>query len=110
MKKFRVIVLCVRKNLISLFFLLFSICLVLFSSANIQAGKSGLKLWATSIVPSLFPFFVAIEVLSKTQIPRYFGKVFNKFMKPLFNISGEGSFALLMGFLSRISCTVLKLL
>ena len=34
MKKFRVIVLCVRKNLISLFFLLFSICLVLFSSAN----------------------------------------------------------------------------
>ena len=65
-----------------------------------QAAKSGLKLWANSVVPSLLPFFIATEVLSKTNIPRYFGKIFNKITRPLFNISGEGSFALIMGIIS----------
>lgn len=73
-----------------------------------QAAKSGLKLWANSVIPSLFPFFIATEVLSKTRIPYQLGKTFNKLMKPLFNISGEGSFAIFMGWLSRISRSVRK--
>jgi nucleoside recognition membrane protein YjiH len=104
MKKFHIFVFKIKRNIIPGIFLLFTICLVLFSSSNMGAAKSGLKLWANSVVPSLFPFFIATEVLSKTNIPKYFGKLFNKIMKPLFNISGEGSFALIMGWLSRISC------
>lgn len=100
MKKFRIFVFKIRRNFISGIFLLFVICLVLFSSSNITAAKSGLKLWANSVVPSLFPFFIATEILSKTNIPKLFGRVFNKITKPLFHISGEGSFALIMGWLS----------
>lgn len=100
MKKFGIFVFKIRRNFISGIFLIFVICLILFSSANINAAKSGLKLWANSVVPSLFPFFIATEILSKTNIPRVFGKIFGKIMKPLFNISGEGSFALIMGWLS----------
>ena len=81
-------------------FLLFTICLVIFSSSNMAAAKSGLLLWATSVVPSLFPFFVATELLSKTNIPHLFGILLNKFMKPIFNIRGEGSFAFIMGIIS----------
>ena len=81
-------------------FLLFTICLVLFSTSNLPAAKNGLTLWATSVVPSLFPFFIATELLSKTNIPRILGKLFNKIMKPLFNIRGEGSFAFIMGIIS----------
>ena len=100
MKKFHIFVFKLRKNFLSLLFLIFIVCLVLFSSSNMQAAKSGLKLWANSVVPSLLPFFIATEVLSKTNIPRYFGKIFNKITRPLFNISGEVSFALIMGIIS----------
>ncbi len=100
MKKFYILAFKIKRNIISLIFLLFVICLIFFSSSNIQAAKSGLKLWANSVVPSLLPFFIAIEVLSRTNIPKFFGKIFGKIMKPLFNVSGEGSFALIMGILS----------
>lgn len=110
MKHFRVFVFKIKRNLLSGVFLIFLIYLILFSSSNMQAAKSGLKLWANSVIPSLFPFFIATEVLSKTRIPYQLGKVFNKLMKPLFNISGEGSFAIFMGWLSRISSSVQKLL
>ena len=81
-------------------FLIFTICLVLFSSSNLVAAKIGLSLWANSVVPSLFPFFVATELLSKTDIPRILGKFLNRFMRPIFNVGGEGSFALIMGIIS----------
>ncbi len=108
MKHFRVFVFKIKRNLLSGIFLIFLIYLILFSSSNMQAAKSGLKLWANSVIPSLFPFFIATEVLSKTHIPYQLGKIFNKLMKPLFNISGEGSFAIFMGWLSRISRSVRK--
>ncbi len=90
----------IRKYILSILILVFTICLVIFSSSNLLAAKSGLLLWATSVVPSLFPFFVATELISYTNIPKILGKIFNSFMKPLFNIGGEGSFALIMGIIS----------
>lgn len=100
MKRFHILFFKIRKNIFSIIFLIFTICLIIFSSSNLQATKSGLKLWANSVVPSLLPFFIATELLSKTSIPHFFGIIFKKFMKPLFNISGEGSFALILGWLS----------
>ncbi len=89
-----------RKNFFALLFLLFTFCLLLFSKNNLSAAKSGLTLWATSVVPSLFPFFVATELLMHTNIIYYFGRLLNPLMKPLFNIRGEGAFAFLMGIIS----------
>lgn len=80
--------------------ILFTSCLVIFSNTNLSAAKNGLILWANSIVPSLFPFFVATELLSHTNFTYYLGKILNKFMKPIFNVRGEGSFALIMGIIS----------
>ena len=64
------------------------------------AIKSGLKLWANSVIPSLFPFFVATELLMHTQIVFQIGILLNKFMKPIFNVRGEGAFAFIMGIIS----------
>ncbi len=89
------------KNIIlPILFLTFAICLVLFSSTNLSAAKNGLNLWANSVIPSLFPFFVATELLSYTNIINIIGKRLNKFMKPFFNVRGEGAFAFLMGIIS----------
>ena len=89
-----------KRNILPLIFLTFTFCLVVFSSNNLQAVKYGLSLWANSVVPSLFPFFVATEILMNTNIINVFGKLLNSYMKPLFNIRGEGSFAFIMGIIS----------
>lgn len=89
-----------KRNLFSLFFLAFTLGLLLFSKTNLSAVKSGLSLWANSVIPSLFPFFIATELLMHTNIVNQLGFLFNKFMKPLFNIRGEGSFAFVMGIIS----------
>ena len=47
----------VKRNFLALIFLAFTACLLIFSGSNLPAIKSGLQLWATSVVPSLFPFF-----------------------------------------------------
>ena len=75
--KINIFVCSIRKNAIAIIFCLFSICLVVFSTANLVAAKNGLILWATAVVPSLFPFFVATELLSHTNIISTFGKYFN---------------------------------
>ena len=90
----------VKRNLLALIFLAFTACLLIFSGSNLPAIKSGLQLWATSVVPSLFPFFVATELLMHTNIINIFGRLLNNYMRPLFNISGEGAFAFIMGIIS----------
>ena len=83
MYKFKIVKL---KNFILPFILVFfTICLVVFSNSNLKAAKNGLVLWANSVVPSLFPFFVATELLSYTNFTYYLGKILNRFMKPIFN-------------------------
>ena len=72
----------------------------MFSSSNLKAAKDGLILWATAVVPSLFPFFVSTELLNNTSIVSYLGKLLNPIMRPLFNVPGEGAFAFLMGLIS----------
>lgn len=105
-------ILRLRRLIIPSLFVLFAICLILFSSSNLSAAYTGIILWATSVVPSLFPFFVATELLSYTNIVRILGKFSTKFMKPLFNVRGEGSFAFIMGIISgypvgaKIACNL----
>lgn len=89
-----------KKNLLTTLFTLFLIFLVIFSNTNLFAAKNGLTLWAKNVIPSLFPFFVATELLNYTNLPYYLGKLTNKFMRPLFNAPGESSYAFIMGIIS----------
>lgn len=89
-----------KRNFFAILFLSFTLCILIFSKTNLAAVKSGLSLWATSVVPALFPFFVSTELLMHTNIIKILGSFLNGFMKPLFNIRGEGSFAFIMGIIS----------
>lgn len=100
MKLGETIIIIFKKNLLTTVFTLFLIFLVFFSTANLSAAQKGLNLWAKNVVPSLFPFYIATELLNYTNLPYYLGKVTNKFMRPLFNIPGEGSYAFIMGIIS----------
>lgn len=94
------IILNFKNNILSILFVLFTICLVLFSKENLAACKSGLLLWANSVVPALLPFFIATELLGHTNVVSFIGKLLNKYMKPIFNVPGIGAYAFIMGIIS----------
>lgn len=98
--KIRFFTFSLKKNLLSILFIFFTISLVIFSKDNLSAAKNGLKLWVNNVVPAIFPFFIATELLSYTNIIPSLGKYLQKIMYPLFRVPGEGSFALLMGIIS----------
>lgn len=89
-----------NKMIIPVCICLFTVFLILFSSDNFIAAKNGLFLWYSSVVPSLLPFFIATELLGYTSIIKILGKFLNKLMRPIFNVPGEGAFALIMGIIS----------
>ena len=98
--KIKIWVYSIKSNGLAIVFCLFCFGLILFSKNNLISAKNGLILWATAVVPSLFPFFVSTELLSYTNIIKYLGKWLNPIMRPLFNVPGEGAFAFLMGLIS----------
>ncbi len=96
----RFIFLSIRKNILPCIFVIIAICLVAFSKSNLTAATNGLTLWATCVVPSLFPFFVITNLLSHTKVVDFTGKLLDKLMRPLFNVPGIGGFAFVMGLIS----------
>lgn len=99
-KKFRCVTFSLKNKLYIIIFCSFILCLVLFSSSNLASAKEGLILWTNSVVPTLFPFFVATELLNHTNFIPMLGKYLNKFMRPVFKVPGEGAYAFLMGLIS----------
>ncbi len=98
--KINFLILSIKRSIIPTCFCLFTICLITFSKDNLLAAKQGLNLWANSVVPSLFPFFIATELLCHTNIIYHLGNLLNGIMRPLFNVPGEGAFAFIMGIIS----------
>ena len=87
-------------KVITILFIFFLISLILFSNNTIIAAKEGLLLWANCIVPAVFPFCIAVELLNYTELAHILGRLLNKLMRPLFNVPGIASYALIMGIIS----------
>lgn len=89
-----------KKNFFSIISIIFLISLIIFSETNFIAAKNGILLWAESVLPTLFPFFVATELLCNTNLIYILGKYLKTIVKKLFNVPGEGVMALLLGIIS----------
>lgn len=100
MYKIKILVFNMKNSFIPICICLFTIFLLIFSNANLSSAKIGLALWANSVVPSLLPFFIATELLRYTSVISILGKLLNRFMKPIFNVPGEGAFPFIMGIIS----------
>ena len=96
----RFIILSLKRNILPFTFVVIAIFLVIFSRSNLTAATNGLTLWATCVVPSLFPFFVITNLLSRTKVVDFVGKLLDKCMRPIFNVPGIGGFAFVMGLIS----------
>ena len=89
-----------KKYFFSVLCIIFMISLIIFSETNFIAAKNGLKLWGESVLPTLFPFFVATELLCNTNLIYVLGKYLRNIVNKLFNVPGEGVIALLLGIIS----------
>jgi sporulation integral membrane protein YlbJ len=75
----------------------FILLLIIFSHTAVESASKGINLWLNVVFPSLFPFFVASEILNRTGFIKSVGILLEPIMRPLFNVPGCGSFALAMG-------------
>jgi len=73
--------------------------LMIMPEESVEAAKNGLKLCANVIIPSLFPFFVLSGMLVELDAARWLGLLFERFMRPLFNLGGSCAVPLMLGFL-----------
>ena len=94
------LVISMKKNIFTILFIIFLFSLLIFSENTFISAKEGLVLWATKVLPSLFPFFVATELLCKTNIAYELGKYLNKFIRTIFNVPGESFLAIFLGMIS----------
>lgn len=90
----------IKKLIVPVAAILFIVCLLIFSETSVNAAYKGLKLWFNIVFPSLFPFFVASELLNGSGIIKKAGKLFEPLMRPFFNVPGYGSFPFAMGITS----------
>lgn len=79
---------------------IFILCLIMFSDKAVRSAVNGLNMWLTIVFPSLFPFFVASELLNSTGFVKAVGILLEPIMRPLFNVPGCGSFPFAMGITS----------
>lgn len=93
-------VIYIRKMALPLLSLAFILCLILFSKTAVNSALKGINLWLYIVFPSLFPFFVASEMLNGTGFIKAVGILLEPVMRPLFNVPGCGSFAFAMGITS----------
>lgn len=94
------LVINLKKYFFTIIFFLFMITLLIFSNNNLIAAQNGLALWAKNVLPTLFPFFVATELLCQTNFTYILGKLLNKLIKPIFNLPGESVIAIILGTIS----------
>ena len=94
------LVINLKKYFFTIIFFLFMITLLIFSNNNLIAAQNGLAFWAKNVLPTLFPFFVATELLCQTNFTYILGKLLNKLIKPIFNLPGESVIAIILGTIS----------
>ena len=67
--------------------------------AAAQAARDALALCARSVIPALFPFFVAMSCFTSLGLARETGRLLAPLAAPLLGCSGTGAAAFLLGLL-----------
>ena len=90
----------IKNKLFQLIILFLIISIVKNPSMALNSAKSGLYLWFNVLVPSLLPFLILSELFISSGLIKIFGRLLEPIMKPIFRISGEGSFPFVMSLVS----------
>lgn len=87
------------KILYTLFFLFFTLCILTNSQLSLAYALLGLQLWFEKMIPALLPFMILSGVMVRMHLTENFSKVLYPIIKPLFRVSENVCYAMIMGFL-----------
>lgn len=76
---------------------LFLVLLIVYPDTASASAADGLRMCAELIIPSLFPFFVATKLIGELGISQGLGRLFAPACRRLFNVSGSGGTAFIIG-------------
>lgn len=91
-----------KNILINGLIILFLTAMLLFPKASYQGASTGLLLWFHNVVPTLLPFIVLSNLMVRLNITGQISRVFHPVFGRLFHTSCEGSYPIVIGFLSGI--------
>lgn len=77
-----------------------TVLMLIFPKVSIYYAKETLYLAQDVIIPSLFPFFICSGLLLYSGLAEALSKFCAPIMRPLFNVGGSGSAALVLGTIS----------
>lgn len=85
---------------LSLVLFLLIIVLMLNPKVYMQSTLKGFIVWATAVLPALFPFFFLTKLLSSLKLIESLSTFFKPITTKLFNVSGVSSYVFLMSIIS----------
>lgn len=87
------------KILYTLLFLLITGCILTNSQLSLYYAFIGLDLWYNKMVPALFPFMILSGIVIRMNLTGLFSKILSPIIRPLYQVSENGCYAMIMGFL-----------
>lgn len=89
----------IYRIIITLGFLLLFVLMLKFPAQSVYYAFTGLTLWFQKMIPALFPFMILSGIMIRMNLTEYFAVVLSPLLKPLFKVSGNGAYCIIMGFL-----------
>lgn len=86
-----------KKYIFTIVIFIITLFCILFPESMITSTKNSLLLWWKIILPSLFPFMVIANLITKTAIPKIFGKLLEPIMQFIFRLPGISSISVFLG-------------
>lgn len=99
MKKCHITKTSIYRIFITLGFLLLFFLMLRFPAESVYYAFTGLTLWFQKMIPSLFPFMILSGIMIRMDLTKYFAMVLSPLLKPVFKVSGNGAYCIIMGFL-----------
>lgn len=87
------------KIIYTLFFLLLTGCILTHSELSLYYARTGLTLWFDKMIPTLLPFMILSGIMVRLQLTESFTAIVYPVIKPLYRVSRNVCYAMLMGFL-----------
>ncbi len=84
---------------ITVSFLFLFILMLCYPAQSVYYAFTGLTLWFQKMIPSLFPFMILSGIMIRMNLTGYFSLILSPILKPLFKVSNNGAYCIIMGFL-----------
>lgn len=90
----------VTKSIILILLIYLASAMIISPTTTMQGASDAISLCASTVIPSLFPFIFCANLFVELGAARLISQYLSRLMLPLFNVSGSGALAFVLGIVS----------